>query len=105
MRQRSHWDVFGVFVQQPGVCLDQKLLCTLLLVSSSVRKLIVDSCKGRAHLSLKSADIKHVRRFCLWLQSHAQLINTLDWEWGNGEKISAEDLQVQEALLLGSNVY
>eukprot|EP00878_Enallax_costatus_P029935 GHUV01032507.1.p1 GENE.GHUV01032507.1~~GHUV01032507.1.p1 ORF type:complete len:339 (+),score=63.13 GHUV01032507.1:568-1584(+) len=97
--RRSHWDIFVVLVQQPVVCLDQKLLCTLLAVSTSVRELILDSCKGQALISFKALDLKHVRRFCLWLQSHGQLVTELAWQWMPDVDTTIDTLQAAEATI------
>lgn len=91
---RSHWDVFVVFVQQPALCFDQQLLCTLVAVSKSVRDLILESCTGKVLISLQAADLKHVRRFCLWLQSHGQLVRKLDWRWKPAGDATRSELQV-----------
>jgi hypothetical protein len=95
-RQRSHWDVLSVFINQhEAALLDQQVLCSLLATSKDVRAAILEgSCRGQACITFEAkADLKRVRWFSLWLQRHAKVIRELQLLLGQGWTDLA-DLQV-----------
>jgi hypothetical protein len=98
--QRSHWNVVSIFIhQREAVLLNQSLLCTLLATSKDVRAAILEgSCRGQACIRFEGkSNLKRVRRFSLWLQRHAQVMQELQLLLGSDWKQLA-DLQVGACL-------
>lgn len=87
--QRSHWNVLSILIHQcEAVLLDQAVLCSLLVTSRDVRAAILEgSCRGQACIRFEGkSDLKRVRRFSLWLQRHAQVMQELQLQLGHDWK-------------------
>jgi hypothetical protein len=100
--KRSHWNVLSIFIhQREAVLLNQSVLCSLLATSKDVRAAILEvSCRGQACIRFEGkSDLKRVRRFSLWLQRHAQVVQELQLLLGS-DWMQLTDLQVGGAVEL-----